>query len=307
MILGLLRMGSSMIATRHGNSTVHPGASVGLLTVLGHSWRDGKHWRCVCQCRCGKIVCVFTHSVGKGTVSCGCYQKEVARKSQANFIKKLEAEGKIRPSKLRVSICERCGKLFYARPDRKNLHCSHECRHPNGPTKVDCGVCGKSFFPGRKNALFCSVDCANDAQRTDERRDINCKRCGKLFRTKMDHGRWPKFCCRGCFIDHAIDSVGCNSIAWKGGRFTLSDNNFTMLYQGPSPIRERPEHRIVVEKFLGRNLEEGSEPIIHLNGDNSDNRIENLYLFASHRSMLAMFSRGEFPEKTNLCWRTDGP
>lgn len=36
--------------------------------------------------------------------------------------------------------------------------------------------------------------------RTAERRDLTCKACGKQFNSVADHGVWPKFCCRGCFL-----------------------------------------------------------------------------------------------------------
>lgn len=64
-----------------------------------------------------------------------------------------------------------------------------------------------------------------------------------------------------------------NKYHWKGGRFT-DCRGYIFILIGDKYVAE---HRLVMENQLGRRLE-FSEKIHHINGDKSDNRIENLKL-----------------------------
>lgn len=73
-------------------------------------------------------------------------------------------------------------------------------------------------------------------------------------------------------------------INWRGesaseGK-TLGDNGYVLLwwYVGDGKTITQLEHRFVMEQHLGRKLVKG-ENIHHINGDRSDNRIENLELW----------------------------
>ena len=70
---------------------------------------------------------------------------------------------------------------------------------------------------------------------------------------------------------------GKRSAAWKGGRYT--NRGYVMVWQ-PELKTYRGEHRIVMEKHLGRPLK-NIENVHHINGKRDDNRIENLELWAS--------------------------
>lgn len=60
-----------------------------------------------------------------------------------------------------------------------------------------------------------------------EQKEIVCRACGKTFKKKQDHGRWPIFCSRECFcagkhplLEKRCESCGDIFIAkWKGNAY----------------------------------------------------------------------------------------
>jgi hypothetical protein len=67
---------------------------------------------------------------------------------------------------------------------------------------------------------------------------------------------------------------GKDSPNWKGGREVTKDGYIRIWLSRKQKILE---HRLIMEQHLGRNLTK-SEVIHHINGNNSDNRLENLQL-----------------------------
>jgi uncharacterized protein (DUF1330 family) len=74
---------------------------------------------------------------------------------------------------------------------------------------------------------------------------------------------------------------------WKGGVYT-SKSGYVMVRVDNHPFAYKNyirEHRLVMEKKIGRYLEP-TENVHHINGNKSDNRIENLILFHNNSEHL---------------------
>lgn len=91
------------------------------------------------------------------------------------------------------------------------------------------------------------------------------------------------------FVDYKIPRrpkyyrpKGEDSKAWKGGR--CQSNGYILIFSPNHPLATKQgyvaEHRLVVERILGRYLKP-EEVVHHINFKKDDNHFENLYLFAT--------------------------
>lgn len=78
---------------------------------------------------------------------------------------------------------------------------------------------------------------------------------------------------------------------WRGGIIT-DDRGYILVYQPQHPNASNDgyvrEHRLIMEKFLGRYLND-IESVHHKNGIKDDNRIENLQLTDNHSEHMKLF------------------
>jgi len=100
-----------------------------------------------------------------------------------------------------------------------------------------------------------------------------CK-CGKELSTN----KTKTGLCRKCFLSQA---KGKNAMNWQGGK--KKNNGYVMIYNPKHKYSDQQgyvrEHRLVMEKHIGRYLEK-HEVVHHKNGARNDNRIENLELLS---------------------------
>ena len=274
-----------IVRVRKSGGGIHVGAKRGRLTVAGSQWHERKYWRCVAVCDCGNRGIFLTHSIGKTTYSCGCLHRELGPMRAAKALKTKEKNGYIAPAPKRNKVCERCFQLYRGRTDHPSRYCSFKCRHPNGKRTHRCEECGVVFSDSRSFAKFCSVECHNHNQ-TGPRPELVCMRCDALFFARSDHGRWPSYCSRECFLD----DIRTDDWMLNPKDVCLGDG------------KRKREHRLIIERIIGRELEYCGEPVLHLNGNRRDNRIENMFLFPSYEAMGDAFNNGNMPTESNLLW-----
>lgn len=172
-----------------------------------------------------------------------------------------------------------------ARNRTGRFFCSAECRNiigskPKTGKHISCQICGIDIWVklSDKTKKFCSKQCHDVAQTTLGTETRTCKHCGGEFEFRLAMAKYNAgvYCTRQCEKDYRYTQ--------SLGRTKMTKDGYVVVKMPEHPNAQATgwimEHRVVMEKSLGRHLEP-DENVHHKNGDRSDNSLGNLELWNS--------------------------
>ena len=156
-----------------------------------------------------------------------------------------------------------------------------------------CAECGERN--NREKGIYCSECLEEKRKDVIERYKKNNKEKMKEI-TKRYHDKHKKKC-KYCGRLIWLDSTRCRHCARfdrKKKKIRVDKSGYIQIYSPKNPNADHRgyvyEHRLVVEKKIGRYLKK-EEAVHHIDGDKSNNQIENLMLFPTHKEHMKFHTK----------------
>jgi predicted nucleic acid-binding Zn ribbon protein len=148
----------------------------------------------------------------------------------------------------------------------------------------DCLICGDSFSNKNRDQKYCSRKCYYEMKKLRGDRVNWTKEMREKMSDLYTKDGNPMYGITSQYKGKRRPEItGENHPNWKGGK---SINRGYVIYENINETDglKKPEHRMVMEKYINRPLT--SEEIVHhINGNKSDNRIENLKIVTRSEHM----------------------
>jgi hypothetical protein len=157
--------------------------------------------------------------------------------------------------------------------------------------KKNCPTCNKEFEtpPSAPHKKFCSIGCKQLVKDLP----MTCDSCGKSY-LAWHNVKYIKrdnhYCSPSCFAKAPRIGRSRRNAEKRGGNTLTMSDGYKCFYLPEHPNSNikglYAEHRLVMEKHIGRLLTK-KEVVHHIDGDVSNNSIDNLMLFTTSSEHLS--------------------
>jgi hypothetical protein len=189
--------------------------------------------------------------------------------------------------------CTYCGKEYETYPSVKPKYCSMECAGKAKKTGeyVPCEQCGTLFwrYASKPDRRYCSLSCATTAR--------NLTNANPAYHRDITGENNPMYGKGLSGEDNPMyGHTKSKAPRWSGGKkirkdgyimIVVDDSHPRPSYTKASGTKYLLEHRYVMEHHLGRYLDP-DEVVHHKDGNESNNAIENLELFANQSEHISV-------------------